>query len=361
MNPSLFTNLFGWFSALAIRLVERWNGQSTEPEYLHETMLMPEESLDLTWSSVDIDNNIVMADVVALDSPLPLKDRPSTQAATGVIPKIGMKKQKSETLLTQVRTMIAHGRTTSEVANRLYVNDLVSCRQGVKERVEDIFLTELSTGVGLVPDDENVGTAIRVTFNIPTGNRRGVVTPWGTTGYTPLTDLANAIAYANDTNGDTITVVASNLATFNQLRTSEEARYLLASSNGASANENSPAPTRQSFIDLLMSEYGIRYIVVNRNTRFQKNSVTTTKQPFAANTVVLLTSEQVGRLVWARVAEMDFPVNGVEYATVDNYILLSEYSKNDPLAEFTSSQALALPVLDNTSSIYYINTQQVQG
>lgn len=361
MNPSLFNNLFGWFSALALRLVERWNGRTTEPEYLYQQMLTPEESLDLTWSSVDVDNNIVMADVVDLDSPLPLKDRPSYEAATGRIPKLGMKKQKSETLLTQVRTMIAHGRAPAEVANRLYVNDLVACRQGVHERLEDIFLTEISTGVGLVPDEENVGTAIRIAFNIPADNRRGVAVPWGTTGYTPITDLANAISYANDNNGDVITVAASDLATFNQLRTSDEARYIFASSNGASANENSPAPTRTAFTELLMSEYGIRYIVVNRNTRYQKNSVTTTKQPFAANTVVLLTSEQVGRLVWSRLAEMDYPVNGVEYATVDNFILLSEYSKNDPLAEFTSSQAIAVPVLDNVNSIYYINTQQVQG
>jgi hypothetical protein len=46
----------------------------------------------------------------------------------------------------------------------------------------------------------------------------------------------------------------------------------------------------------------------------------------------------------------------VTYQKVDGYILVSKYSKNDPLREFTSSQALVLPVIENVDTIYILNT-----
>ena len=58
-------------------------------------------------------------------------------------------------------------------------------------------------------------------------------------------------------------------------------------------------------------------------------------------------------------AEEGTPVGGgVEYAKVDDYILISKYSKNDPLQEFTSSQALVLPVIENVDEIYVLDTQE---
>ena len=45
----------------------------------------------------------------------------------------------------------------------------------------------------------------------------------------------------------------------------------------------------------------------------------------------------------------------MKYATVDRYKLISKYSKNDPLQEFTSGQALVLPVIENVDQIYVID------
>jgi hypothetical protein len=53
-------------------------------------------------------------------------------------------------------------------------------------------------------------------------------------------------------------------------------------------------------------------------------------------------------------------VNGVEYSTVDQYKLISRYSKNDPLAEFTNGQALVLPVIENVEQIYTIDLTNAQ-
>jgi hypothetical protein len=62
-------------------------------------------------------------------------------------------------------------------------------------------------------------------------------------------------------------------------------------------------------------------------------------------------------LSYGRLAEEAHPVENVVYQKVDDYILVSKYHKNDPLQEFTSSQALAVPVIDNVESIYILNCE----
>src|SRR5690606_10900857 len=82
------------------------------------------------------------------------------------------------------------------------------------------------------------------------------------------------------------------------------------------------------------------------------------KKPGEQNMVVFLTDLQVGTLTYGQLAEELHPVAGVEYQKADEFILLSKYRKNDPLLEFTSSQALVLPVIDNVDSIYLLDSEE---
>lgn len=65
-------------------------------------------------------------------------------------------------------------------------------------------------------------------------------------------------------------------------------------------------------------------------------------------------------MVWGTLAEVTNPVAGVIYSTVDEYKLISKYSKNDPLQEFTSGQALVLPVIENVDQIYSLDISEAQ-
>jgi hypothetical protein len=58
-------------------------------------------------------------------------------------------------------------------------------------------------------------------------------------------------------------------------------------------------------------------------------------------------------------AEETHQSKSVDYQKVDDFILVSKYHKNDPIREFTSSQALALPVINNVDSIYILDTKEV--
>jgi hypothetical protein len=76
--------------------------------------------------------------------------------------------------------------------------------------------------------------------------------------------------------------------------------------------------------------------------------------------VVFTCDDMLGSLVWTNTAEATRPVGAVQYQTVEDYILLSKYSKNDPLREFTSSQAMVIPIIDNVDRIYTLNSKEVQ-
>ena len=60
------------------------------------------------------------------------------------------------------------------------------------------------------------------------------------------------------------------------------------------------------------------------------------------------------------IAEVNRRVDGVVYKVADEYILAKKYSKTDPLREFTASEAMVVPVLNNVDRIYTLDSQTVQ-
>lgn len=364
MKKSLFIELVEkWFKPIAGKITETINGKKEEPTYLHEQMLQREYSADLKWDSASIDGAIVAADIVSMDSELPVKSRDSLGKASGDIPKLGMKLFKGEKLITDMQIMSARGANEAQIVAKLFA-DAPRCAKGVKERNEEMFLQGLQTGVILIEDDENVGTAIRADYGYLPRNKFGVTIKWGEAGYTPLSNIANVIANASN-EGDVIRTIGVSLNDFNQIRRSDEARELSANFRGLTITDNTklPVPTKSQFLEAFADEYGVNLVIIDRSVKTERNGVRTSKKVFADGTLVFLTTEpteKVGRLVYGSLAEETNPVEGVKYEKVDEYILLSKYAKNDPLREYTSSQALSIPVIDNVESIYILNTQEAQ-
>ena len=86
MNESYFIEyLAKWFAPLVNKVTELINGKKEEEALLHKTMLTEEFSADLKWGSREINGSIVAADVVSMESSLPLKKRDSITAASGDI------------------------------------------------------------------------------------------------------------------------------------------------------------------------------------------------------------------------------------------------------------------------------------
>src|SRR5690606_36732793 len=142
---------------------ERINGKKTAQTYLYKDMLSEELSADLKWNTLSVNGNIVDADVVALDSALPLKKRDSISTASGDIPKIGMKMQMTENNLSDLDVLRARNADTKVLLDKIS-NDEVQGIIGIHQKLEYMFLQGLSYGVTFIDDDNNVGIVVRVDY-----------------------------------------------------------------------------------------------------------------------------------------------------------------------------------------------------
>lgn len=359
MQPSIFAEyanrVFPKLQRIVTTVNEKRNANLT---YLHKTMLRTEYSADQKWDSATVNTNFVAADMVAMDSPLPIKKRDRLQVASGVLPKVGMKKIMRETQLNALNIMIAQNAKFNDIAKRL-VNDVLACSVGIDEKNEYNFLKALSDGIILVEDADNTGVGLRVNFGFLDDNKFGVENKDAIS----YDDIRRPIAKASD-DGNAITKIAIALSTYNKLRQTQWAKELVANYRGlvfTDAN-NLPVPTAKAFDEAFADDNnGITFIKIDRPVRIEKNGVQTTVKPFNAKHIIYLTTEDLGALVWSTLVEARQPVSGVSYQTIDQYKLIAKYSTTDPFQELTTGQALVLPVLENVDQIYMLDIDNAEA
>ena len=355
MNQSLFVQFLAYFKAIAKTIEEKVNGKKTELTYLYKEMLTEELSVDLQWKSLTVNSNIVAADIVALDSSLPLKKRDSFGTASGDIPKLGMKLQLSEKQMSDIDVLKARNVETSVLVDKIF-QDQVKATMGIHEKLEFIFLQGLSTGIGLVEDENNVGTGIRVDYGYLASNKFGASIPWSDANAKPIDDIKRVVKVAR-AKGDNIKVLMMSDTTFDKLAENAQTRENFAFSQNF-VGTNIPTPDFEQVNALMQRKFGLTIVVVDRTVTTEKDGVRTVHTPWATDNVIFLTSPKVGKLAYGILAEETRKSPKVMYEKSGSFILLKKWSTEEPFAEFTSSQALALPVINNVSSIYLLNCEE---
>ena len=363
MEKSLFKQYVDkWFKPIVSKVVEKINGKEAELTYMWRNMLKKVYSPTLKWSSLSSNNTHIAADVVSMNSSLPLKKRDALRKAEGDIPKIGMKLALDERTMTDLdileRTNQNNDRT-NEIIKKLF-GDTKKCTVGVLEQLEFMFLQALSTGVTVIEDkDKNTGIGIRIDFGHPKENKFGAVKPWSDNDSAKaVSDIERIMDRASE-KGHTPRYLLMDRGTFKNLRKNPEVKELFAASMGF-AGQNIPTPTLSQVNDVMNDNYNLKIVIIDRSVAFEKNGKRTSVKPWSKNVVVFLDSMDVGDLSWGTLAEENHPVSQVSYQKADDFILLSKYHKNDPLQEFTSSQALAVPVIHNVDSIYMLDSEEAE-
>lgn len=357
MKKSLFAFLAVWYSTIARKLESTVNGkdESQPIKYLHKEMLTQELSTDLKWGSSSVDGSIVAADIVAMDSELPLKRQDSIATATGDIPKAGMKLKLTEKQLSDIDTMRAKGIALVEIIKKVF-GQVKKVVFGVYERNEIMFLEALSTGQTLVPDEENVGLGIRVDFGIPDSNRNNASKPWSDPTAKIVDDIKARIKAAR-AKGKSLSVVMLDDVTASYIADNDQIKNNFAFAGGiATQGANVPSLDDEQLVSFFKKKFGLKLIVVDRQVTTEKNGKRTVHTPWAAGIVTFLPSENVGRLVYGILAEDTRRDPAIMYEKVE-YILVKKWHEHEPFAEFTSSQTLCLPVIDNASGIYLLDSK----
>lgn len=353
--PSEFDDIIAaGLEPVVLSLQETFNGENARPTYLFRQFLGKRYSIDGSWKSLGIDNGLIAADVIALDSPLPVKLRPSISQASGQIPKLGTELPMNESELKQLRLLKRAGGDLAQISTLIF-QDTRRVYGGVLEQIESQFLEGLSNGF-FVRDTLNVGLGVRADFGYLTGNQFNASVVWGNTGYTPISDIVSVLDKA-DADGVAITRILLDRATLNQILISDEAKALFSNYN-RSLNAGSRITLSQLNEAMGDSYSGIVFEEINRSVTYEVNGVKTTVKPWATGQLIFLSSDQVGSLVWSDVEEMEAPVGGVNYARAEDFILISQYRTVRPsLKQWTAAQAVALPVI-NGFNIYKLDSTQ---
>lgn len=347
-----------YFPQLVLSIVEKLNGKRAQAlPYLYRDHLNTVFSADGRWSSVTAEYNRVAADVVSLDSELPLKSRDRISLAEGDIPKLGMKLYMSEKQMKDLTSMIAQNMPAAQVLQNMF-SDLPRVIEGVYERIEDLFLSELSSGVAL--STRSNGTGVRIDIGFLEDNKFSASTVWtDTENSTPLADLQKIYDKALLDQNNIVAVYADD--TFlNNFYKSKEVRYQYAFNQGFSG-DNVPVLNLAQAQSVFESKWNTRLIRVARSIKTELNGVKKTHSPWAKGHATFVCYDNLGDLVWTNVMEAQRPVAGVTYQTADEFILASRYSTQDPLREFTSSQAMVVPILNNVDTIYSFDSTTTNG
>lgn len=355
MKESLFVKYTSWLSAIILGVVTKINGGKTELSYLHKSMLTEELSTDLKWSTLTVNSTIVSADIVAMDSPLPLKKRDSQGTANGEIAKLGMKKKLTEKQLSDIDTLVAKKVENKVIIEKIF-NDAVSCTMGIYEKVEYVFLKALSTGVALIEDSENVGTGVRIDYGYSDANKFGAVKAWSDATAKPLDDITRVLKEARS-KGVSLRFMMMDQNTFDNMAANEQVRQYFAFSQNF-VGSNVPVPDQEQVNSMLQKRYKLTIVIVDRTIITERDGVRTVKTPWAENKIIFLETQKVGRLIYGILAEETRQSKAATYAKAGKYILLKKWSEEEPFSEHTSSQALALPVIDAVDSIYLLDSEE---
>jgi hypothetical protein len=347
-----------YFTGFVALVTKTINGSKDPLKYRYKTMLTPKQSIDGKWTSITADNINVAADVVAMDSPLPLKTRPAIATASGDIPKLGMEMKMNENQLDQLDTLIAKNADISEITSELF-DDSKRGLVGIEEQTEFLHLRGLSSGIALT-DSDNVGTGVRVDYGYLPANKSGVPVVWSNiANSTPISDVNDMIAKASDA-GETVSFIMMDKLTFNLARRSVEGKDLYATSIG-NFGDTKPTPTYKQFLEVWQDETSLEFDIVDRSVKFEKDGVKKSVKAWDEGKVILLVDNNVGDLVWKKVVEDSHRSAAVTYVNGDLGTLVSKYVTHKPFGEWTDVQARRVPVINGVDQIFQIDTKVVQA
>lgn len=347
-----------YFAGLVQRLTERQNGAEGAdgaPALWHKQLLREEYSADLSWSSAQLSSSIVAADVVSMDSSLPLKSRGSLTQASGRIPKLGVKFRKSELDISNINIMRSRGASEAAIVGSIF-NDVDRAIRAMDVRKEILFLSALSTGQFLVADDTNVGTGVRASFGYLPKNSLTSKVPWSDAAKAKPIDDLRALFSAARGAGRRPRHVYMSYGYMEHLRASAQGRVFGSQGLVAVKPEQLLAPPVDGMLTALRNEFRAEFHVVDSSFLVELPSgQTQTVEPWAESRIVAVPEDKVGRLVYGTLPEETNPVAGVAYQKSGTHVLVSKYSQNDPLMEFTAAQALCLPVIDSGGDVFTLD------
>ncbi len=351
----------------------RINGklEGTVDPYVHVSKFMPVYTDSGEWETFSTLDTRIMADVIALDSPFPIKTRPAVELVKGKIEKIATKRTMNETEQTKIRRwlMSSDQRLVQRGIDRI-VADAVSCQNGIHETWEAMVYQALSnegTAIFAPIDDtaavaagakDNVGLGVRINYGfLPEQMLNYGVAPWSDpTTSTPIDDITRVIDMANE-QGIRITEANTNRATINRLLASNQLKQAMAAASGmVGALAFNPTLTQANAY--FLSTFGFIWVIRDHRFISQRDGKNTPQDMWTDGAIAFMADGNWGDLVWTECVEMYEPADGYAYNRPEDPILIGLYREklnSTSWMKITEGQSIGMPVI-NPANIITLDT-----
>jgi hypothetical protein len=339
----------------------------SESPYLHNTKFNRVFSPDGSWVNFMRNNIYAMADFVALDSPLPLKKRPTLIREKGNVEKIGTRRVTNESDEKRIHNLLLSGSGVAvDEARRMLAEKALACQSGLYESLESVVYQALSNeGYAVYAPatnaadaaagaKDNVGIGFRVNFGFDTSNTFNITVPWSdAANATPISDFTKVVDAAR-AKGKRIIEANTNLATMNRLLETADVKKNVASMQSVIVISDSAVnyrrPTVEELNAFMLSRFGFVFTVRDHSFVQERDGVQQIVDMWNDGAVAFVTSNMWGSLVWTECVEMFKPIAGHTYLkTGDQLALISMYrdkTESTSFVEITEGQTMSLPVID---------------
>lgn len=346
-----FTDRF--FTGIANAVVKKIKNINEDEQYYSLKWLSTEYSPTMTWESLSTENEYVSADVVTMDSSLPLKRRPRLGGAGGLIPKLGISFKLTESTLKKISLMQAQGTRESLIIKDIFA-DTIRCIHGIYIAHDIAFLSALSEGTASIPDPRDEGRAIRISYGYLPENQFTAGKAWNEAGYKALADVERMLSKAKS-DGRNIQYLLMSTNTYNKFRNSEDTRAMASVYKGIYEHTLTKI-SNKDFDEMLSGEKNVKIVIIDRVYTVQNAAGETRKvRPFKDDVIVGVESLNLGKLFYSTLAEEEHKVAGVTYTKPNDYILISKFSTTKPLIEYTTGESASYPILQNVEGFYHLD------
>lgn len=349
---SLFKDLATkWVGTINSIIVEK----AEEREYLWRG-LRAEYSADMSFSTISRQVQNVTADVVSMDSDLPLKSRAKMDSFEGEIPKLGMKKYLTEKQLKDIQVLQATNKPEYTIVQKIF-DDYQACVTGPFETIEYQLYKQLADGVYAVDASTNTGTEVRLDIGIDNSHRFGGQGKWSSANAAPIADIERILAKA-DEDGVVLSLMLMDRKTFNYFRNSTEVKEYYATYRDL-RGDRLATPNLEKVNEMMLAEFNLTIRIMERNFKFEKNGTITNVKGWTEGQVSFVPSmTDIGTLFWSDLAEANARVEYKTYAFPEPWLMVSQYREGSPLREWTESQGIVAPVLTMGDQMYLLDTTE---
>jgi len=314
----------------------------------------------------------VMADVVAYNSSAPLKTRKSISKLTGSIPSIRVKRQMTEKDINDYNAFKAMASSTNMGAEliKLVFGDSDFVFNAVLGRLEHFALQALSTGQITLNTTNNVGGIVTedvVDFGLPTANKMKMANNtdrrWlaaNTATCLPITDI-RAVVKAAKAAGANPQYILMNDTLFSVMVTMDEVKNFVVPYTTWGATKITMVPSFD-ILNQTLKAFGLPQIVIIDTLVSYEDAdhIIHTVDPWlnadgSDKHVVFLDDIKCGDMLTGPIAEQTNPPKQAIQAS-RNGILISTWSKIDPVTQYTKGEINAFPSCPSIDHIFNLNT-----